>query len=315
MPAEPRRSSAQVSSRRRLRRSQALLVVSGLLLASPLWAVRVAPLVPKLNPAAPNEIRDRFHDAIAHGLERSNAEIVAAPEVRLRLGSSEELLGCGQGPCLERAATELHADQLVAADIDVVGKQYTIKLRSLNPAGQVLGQVEESCDICTLKEAEETASRAATRLISVAMPQRPQPPARAGEPAAPPAGALPGPDKRPGGTSENATAAPARREGRFPWRWFAIGSAALGVVGVAVGIPLLVIDGNPTCNLPNPRRTCPEVYSTGGAGGALLGLGVAGLAASGVFFYLDYRASHRPRPAVSLLPLPGGALLTAGGSF
>jgi hypothetical protein len=291
-------------------------MVAGLLIATPLWAAgRVAPLVPKLNPLGASEIRDRFHDAIARGLERPNAEVVAAPEVRLRLGSSEELIGCGAGPCLARVAGELHVDQLVASDIDVIGKQYTIKLRALSPSGRLLGQIEESCDICTLKEAEETATRVAGRLASVQMPAPDRPPAPSGatEPAPPPA-AAPSPGNQQRGALESR-AAPAPSDRRFPWRWLAIGSAALGVVGLAVGIPLLAIDGNPTCDMPNPRRTCPDVYNTAAAGGTLLGFGIAGLAASGVFFYLDHRAAHRPRPAVSLLPLPGGAFVTAGGSF
>jgi hypothetical protein len=87
-------------------------------------------------------------------------------------------------------------------------------------------------------------------------------------------------------------------------------------VGLAVGIPLLAIDGDPTCDLPNPRKNCPEVYNTAGGGAALVTLGVGGLAAAGVLFYLDYRSRHRPNvPTVSLGPVSGGAMVTAGGRF
>jgi hypothetical protein len=64
-----------------------------------------------------------------------------------------------------------------------------------------------------------------------------------------------------------------------------------------------------------PERNCPEVYNTAGAGAALVTLGAAGLAASGVLFYLDYRSRHRPPPTVAIMPTAGGGMLTVGGKF
>jgi hypothetical protein len=96
----------------------------------------------------------------------------------------------------------------------------------------------------------------------------------------------------------------------------AITSLVVGVVGIAVGAPLVAIDGNPTCNLPNPRTSCADVYNTIGGGAAMLTIGIAGVAASGVLFYFDHRARKRAATAsVAVTPLVGGAQLTAGGRF
>jgi hypothetical protein len=101
----------------------------------------------------------------------------------------------------------------------------------------------------------------------------------------------------------------------FPWRPLAITSLVLGVVGIAVGAPLVIIDGQPTCNAPMPQKSCPEVYNTVGGGGALLAFGIAGALASVPLFVLDHRARHRTVPKVSVLPLVGGAFVSAGTSF
>jgi hypothetical protein len=100
----------------------------------------------------------------------------------------------------------------------------------------------------------------------------------------------------------------------FPWRALAISSLVVGVVGIAIGAPLVAIDGNPTCNLPNPKTSCPDVYNTVGGGAAMLTLGIAGVAASGVLFYLDHRARKRAATVV-VLPLQGGAFVSTGGRF
>jgi hypothetical protein len=99
----------------------------------------------------------------------------------------------------------------------------------------------------------------------------------------------------------------------------AVASLVAGVAGMVIGIPLVVIDGKPTCD-PGPGRdpakVCREVYNTAGGGGTLIGLGAAGLAAAGALFYFDYRSRHRPAGRVSFAPLrEGGLVATVGGQF
>ncbi|HEY1586453.1 MAG TPA: hypothetical protein VGH63_12250, partial [Polyangia bacterium] len=100
----------------------------------------------------------------------------------------------------------------------------------------------------------------------------------------------------------------------FPWRPVAITSLVIGVVGIAVGAPLVAIDGNPTCSSPNPKTSCPNVYNTVGGGATMLTLGLAGVAASAVLFYFDHRA-RKQATTVSLSPTVGGAAMSVGGRF
>jgi hypothetical protein len=301
-----------------------LLVLAGSATASAAGA-RVAALVPTVRPTAAPELRDRFHEAVTRGLAAGSDEVVGAAEVRLRLGATEEMLSCnGNGACVARAAQTLRVDHVVASEIDVTGKDYVIKLRLLDAVGRELAKVDEPCDICTVKEAEEAAVRAGGKLAAAAkaLPGETPPPATVETP--PPKVETPPPKVETPPTKvevvtttpqPDLTTPPLQPEKRmFPWRALAISSLVLGVVGLAVGIPLLAIDGNPTCNSPNPRTACPEVYNTVGGGAAMLTVGVLGLAGSAVLFYFDHRARKRAT-TVTLMPLNGGAYLSAGGRF
>lgn len=302
----------------------ACLVVSG----SAGAAGRIGALVPQVKPAAAPEVRDRFHEAVTRGLQTGGDEVVPAAEVRLRLGATEEMLSCGgTGACVARAAGALRVERVVATDIDVAGKDYTIKMRLLDAVGRELAKSDEPCDICTVKEADEAVARAATRLALAAKaltdvaPKAETPPAVPPKAeTAPPKVESPPPKAEPltamtpeptPGTSGSVTK---NERKRFPWRAVAISSLAVGLVGVVVGIPLLAIDGQPTCSAPNPRTSCPDVYNTVGGGATMLSLGIAGIAASGVLFYYDHRA-RKARPTVMLLPTQGGVYLSAGGRF
>lgn len=319
----------------RLRRAAPLVGVGVVLVLSGAAqaAERVAALVPQVVPPAAPEVRDRFHEAVTRGLQAGPNEVVPAGEVRLQLGSSPELFGCaGSGGCVARAAQALHAERLVATEVDVNGKDYTIKMRLVDAVGRELTKVDEPCDICTVHEAEEAIARAAGKLAAAARalpdatattapPETPPPVAAKPEPTPPkaePTPPKPEPTTTPATPPAAATAeTPAPAHKGFPWRPVAISSLAVGLVGVVVGIPLLAIDGQPTCNKPNPKQSCPEVYNTVGGGATLLTFGLAGVAASGVLFYLDHRARKRAaaHPTVMVAPLRGGAFLSAGGRF
>jgi hypothetical protein len=285
-------------------------------------AERLGVLLPQTRPAAAPELRDRFHEAIVRGLQTGGDEVIPATEVRLRLGVSDELLNCaGFGPCVGRVAQALQTQRLVVTDIDINGKDYAIKLRLVDGNGRELTKIDEPCDICTVKEADEAVARAAAKLASAAHtllgesatakpetpkaetpPPKPEPP----KPESPPI-ATPAPVETPPSLQ--------REKKMFPWRPLAISSLVGGVVVLAIGIPLVAIDGQPTCDKPNPRQSCPEVYNTVGAGGTLLGLGIGGVVASGVMFYMDHRVRARRHPTVSLLPTQNGLYLSASGTY
>lgn len=296
-------------------------------------APRVAALVPTLRPAGAPEVRDRFHEAVTRGLAAGGVDTVPAAELRMRLAVSEEQLACsGPGVCAARAAMTLRTDRLVATEVVVAGKDYTIRLKLIDTAGREVAHAEETCDICTVKEADEAATRVATKLATVnrvilqdspgtapGAPIAPTPPPKV-EPTPPPK-VEPAPAPRPAPAAVVAPPLSRVDRGRkpFPWRSVAIGSAAAGLVGIAIGIPLVVIDGRYTdcpAGTTDPMRQCKQINQTLGGGATVLTLGLAGAAASGVLFYLDYRSRHRkPAPQLSIVPLEGGAFATVGGRF
>lgn len=131
-------------------------------------APRVAALVPAMKPAAAPELRDRFHEAVTRGITTAGGvETVPAGEVRMRLAISEEQLTCSAaGVCAARAALTLRTDRLVATELNIVGKTYGVKVRLLDAAGREIAKADETCDICTVKEADDAIARAASKLIA-----------------------------------------------------------------------------------------------------------------------------------------------------
>lgn len=85
--------------------------------------------------------------------------------------------------------------------------------------------------------------------------------------------------------------------------WLAI---ALGVGGGGAGVALLVLDGRPhwpSCepNLVDVNGACPNVYTTAGAGYALLGVGLAGLGV-GIGLVVHHHRKHSRGSRVELAP-------------
>ncbi|MSP61214.1 MAG: hypothetical protein EXR72_12885 [Myxococcales bacterium] len=96
--------------------------------------------------------------------------------------------------------------------------------------------------------------------------------------------------------------------GGFPFRMVAYGAFGLAVLALVPTIAFAVYapkDNMPSCDKPNPKTACPEVYS--GNTGRAAGFGVlTGVAAIGgaVLLYLDYRRAHAPM--ISAGPIQGG---------
>jgi len=301
-----------------------------LLGASPaLAAPKVAALVPALRPAGAPEVRDKFQDSITRGIGEGGADALPSGEVRMRLAGTPDAFACsGPGACAQKAATTLHVDHTVATEIVIAGKDYTIRMKLLDASGKELAHNEDSCDICTVKEADDAVARTAAKLVSMnkgAMESAAPtaiPPPREPPPPPPPREPQPAPTVMPPAQPSpivSTTPPPTVEKKPFPWRGLAIGALALGVVGVAAGAALVAIDGQPTCSAPagmDPKKFCKNVYDTVGGGGALLAVGLVGLAGSGVLFYFDHRSRHQRPTTVSLVPLlEGGAMATVGTRF
>src|SRR5258708_289516 len=107
-----------------------------------LAAGHIAALVPQIKPPPAPELRDRFHEAVARGLLSGGDDVVPSTEVRLRLGGSDEMLNCsGVGACVARAVQTMRVDRVVATEITATGKDYTIRVRLLDPVGRELAKV------------------------------------------------------------------------------------------------------------------------------------------------------------------------------
>jgi hypothetical protein len=280
---------------------------------------RVAPLTPRLTPPQTVEIVERFQAALGRALEGGRgAAVVPLQEVRLAQ-SQPDLLACNDAGCLQRLASVLMAQRLLATDIRIVGKAYSVTVRAFDELGREVSRAERRCEICTLSEAEDTVARIGGEIdlkLAAAPPPPLKPPLKppASIPAPTPPASVPStaPWAAPQPPASAAAPKASLLERAHGWNWKLIGivSGGVAVVGIVTGAPLVAISGNPTCDLPNGRQTCPRVYKTAGGGGTLLAVGLLAAAVSGTSFYLNYRwRSYRVQ--VTPAPTPGGAALGA----
>ncbi len=300
-------------------------------------SLRVAALAPQFKSGGNTpELRDRFHEAVLKGLSSLSGpsgpngelgDVVTLSETKRRLG--EELLSCGnQASCLPKALRALQVNRLLSTELSVIGKSYNISMRLYDGEGHELTHVEELCEICTVREADEAVTKSATRLaaasrtfpVQVAVPAKPD---KSPEPVRPP------PIEQPPVTSKVSPMqpqaaqpptlpTPGKERRKVPWRILGFSSLGLGIVGLAAGIPLLVIDGRPTCSAADPTHQCPDLYNTAAGGAALVAIGVIGLIGAVPLFYLDYRERNRGLTSLRLDATPSSgslASLTLTGRF
>jgi len=306
------------------------------LLAGRARAEDVAPLVPAMDPPKAAEMVTRFHEALAGGLKAGGLSVMSPAVVRAKLGVPAEQAGCFEGPCLNVAVAAVGDRRLVTAKISTVGKNYQIEVR-LYRGTKMLGKAGGRCDICTLAEALKATGSAATDIGSKA--EEPPTTAVASSTAtaktAGPAAVKPettsatsatsGSVEQPAmtETTQPPSATPATSERAWPL-WPALVAAGVGVVGLSAGVPLLALDGDYTnCQGP-PRadgRNCADLYATAAPGWVLTGMGIAGLAASGVLFYLHFssKGTSQEQAAglshISLMPSARGMMAGVGGRF
>jgi hypothetical protein len=278
---------------------------------------RVAPLTPRLTPPATVEIVERFQAALARSLDGGRGlAVVPLQEVRLAQ-SQPDLLACNAAGCLQRLASLLMAPRLLATDIRVVGKAYAVTVRVFDELGREVSRAERRCEICTLTEAEDTVARLGAELdlkLAAALPPPVTPPVKppATLPAPPASTPSTAPWVAPKPPEPPPPPKPTLWQRAHGWNWKLIGliSGGVAVVGIVSGAPLAALGGDPTCDLPNPRKTCPRVYATTGGGATLLTFGLLAAAVSGTSFYLHYRwRGHRVE--VTPAPTPRGGAVSA----
>lgn len=300
-------------------------------LMAPPARAEVAPLVPQMTPAKAAEIIVQFHEALANGLKKGGMSVMAPTTVRDRLKLGVENAGCFEGGCLQTAYSMLGAKSAVTAKVDTVGKNYTIEVRYYS-GNAVVAKSAGRCDICNVAEALAATERVATEVGSKGEeppPDQPAPtptptPAPTPTPTPTPPTAAPTPAPTPTPTPTPAPTRPRAEKRQWPL-WPGITLAAVGVVGIAVGAPLIAIDGKGTnCVGGDPlpdKSNCADLYNTATGGWLLTVMGIGALAGSGVMFYLHFTSKPKEKERAgiehfAIVPTSdGGAMLGASGRF
>ena len=291
--------------------------------------IRAAAMPPILKSGGSTpELRDKFHETIVQGLGSLSGpsgpngelgDVLGAGDTRARLG--EELMSCGNDvACVPRAATVLKVNRLVTTELTVGGKSYSITMRLYDGAGRELTHTTELCEICTVREAEATMMKTSAHLAAAARTfpieavtvprEQPKPVVVEERPPQPAPYASPMQE-----SPAIVYPAPEPHHKYVAWRTYGFAAIGVAIVGFGVGIPLLVLDGRPTCSTVNPAINCPRIYHTRAGGAVMTTLGVLGVVAAIPLFVLDNRDRKREPMMIGLQTQPGGGQLVVRGSF
>jgi hypothetical protein len=194
--------------------------------AAPVRAERIAVPPPRLSGGGP-AVRAALRASIAGGVAAAGHESIALEAVDRALASTPAIAACDTDVCLARLADLVGARAAVRAGVELLGSSnYSFRLELVDAATHLgLAHVEDSCPICTSREANEAISRAAAALA-----RRLTPPVQA--------------------TVAPTPAAPAQVPStrRYPARGrlllgLGVASLALGAAAVGGGAALLALDG------------------------------------------------------------------------
>jgi hypothetical protein len=249
---------------------------------------------------------ERIAANVAAGLEAVGYLVVVPEDAARCAGADVSESGL-------RAAAAACAVQVAAGGtVEQSGGGYSLRLTLVATDGLVLADLERPCDFCTEGEMVERWREVAAE---VGAPPEAVRAAAAGT-ARPPDEERPWEGPEAGQEAVAAAGTPAE-EGALdvPW-WFWAGLGA-SIATAGAGVAPLVLDGKGTCD--GPLESCPEIYDTAGVGWTLVGLGIAGLAATGLALYLvsgdeaeegGQQAEEEDAAAgVALLPGPGALIL------
>ena len=256
-------------------------------------------------PGDPERVLSSITERIGTALGGAGYALVPADQAATCVASEG---GATDPTHLSRTAGECEAQAAAGVQVDASAMGYAMRLLLVGSDGTVVADLQGSCDFCTEGEMVDRWSElvggvgAPTPALIAAAEA-----AQGGgsvEPVAPVEPVEP--------VDEGAESSVSVSD--IPWWVWAGGAASLALIGGS--IPLLVIDGDPTCD--GPLETCPEIYNTDAAGYTLLAVGIAGLGAVGVGLYLvladdeepdDAEGEAEPEAELALFPSLGGLVL------
>jgi hypothetical protein len=306
---------------------------------------RVAVLRLGFEGGVPEAARDLFGERLVEGLAAAQFEVLAGLTVHHRLATAGiDPATCDGGNCLARAASALEVGFLVVGSVDEHDKTYEITLELVNGrSGVPIGTNRERCEICGVEEAGEKVGLAASalraRLEALARTParfiiRSRPTGARVVVDGDDVGRTPLDHELSGGVhrielsaegfdplARTVTAVSGVDETRdydlvplptkFPFAKAGWGALVLGVAALATGIAGVVADGHEaSCPVQSQGDFghCPNVYDTGRAGAALVGVGAVAATLGITWIYFSRMGTPAPGE-----PAPTG--LTVGTRF
>jgi hypothetical protein len=234
--------------------------------------------------------------SLTGGLAAAGFEVVGDEEQTQRLRGVPGLAGCETAACLKRLGEVLGVKNALKGQIEMIGTSRYLTSLSLieTETGREIARVDDTCEVCTLAEANDAVSNAAAALKAKLEPPRvPAPPAVAAVTA-------PAPEPPPSKLT-------------LALRWGGVALLGVGAVGLIVGFAELGIDNSRACTPPAGFTDCPTRVDT--TNGQIFGFvtGGLGLAAGAVATYFGWRRTHRAMAlAPTVTPRFAGATFTLG---
>lgn len=291
----------------------------------------IGPIVLEGSGEVPTQFVDRLRAELQTALEATEVRAVPRDAVGSILATMPDLGGCASRDCLTRFALATGSKRVVTTRLAITGELFEIAVAVVDDQGRRLRQRSARCVACSLGEAITKTSAAVAVLTGaeaddeVPVTVRTRPADAAITIDALPRGPAPWAGTLPAGphtltvTGERALVRELFVEAGTPvqlsldvggghaTRWPTYAAAGGSALAVVVGVSLLSIDGDGTCDQP----TCPRLYETTALGWSLTGLGLVGLGGAGWLWWRD----HHPARAFAVTPTDGGAAATISGRF
>jgi hypothetical protein len=232
--------------------------------------------------------------SLTGGLAAAGFDVVPDEEMTLKLKSVPGLAGCETTTCLKRLGEIVHARAALKASIEMIGtSRYLTTLQLVDTeSGRELARVDDTCEICTLSEANDAVSNAAAALKA-----KLEPPRAAPAPAPQPTAVVTAPSPPP----------PDRSTLAMRYAGFAL--LGVGAVGFIVGFAELGVDHSRACTPPPGFVDCPQRVDTSVGQAFGFVTGALGVSSGAVLTYFGYRKPRTLSLAPSLGPRSAGATL------
>ena len=244
-------------------------------------ADRVALPMPRTAGVETAQQREGFRASLAGGLASSGHDVVAPAVLNQLVASVPALRDCDTDTCMAKIGELTSAGAVLRSAIEIVGSSnYHFHLDLYDArAHRVASSVDDTCTICTTREANEALSRTAAALGRL-IPSLPVPRSAVAPTAAPPA-------------PRHATVSTPRSR---LFLGLGVGALVIGLGAVGGGAALVAIDGRTRDGFDAMGQPTRSTLSTIIPGAVLLSAGGLLLAGTGVLLWRSH-ATRAARPS------------------